>query len=98
MGASQRRKGKGGELEVVNLARAHGLEARRTWESATSLDAETRCTDVVIEHQRAQVKRRARAWKDLYLALCGVELVVCRSDNAPWLVVQRFEDWLRTRN
>jgi hypothetical protein len=93
MSASQRRKGKVAELEVVNLARAHGLDARRAWENATAPDAITRRTDVVIAGKRAQCKRRARAWHDLYAALCGVDLVVCRSDSTPWLVVQRFEDW-----
>ncbi len=94
MGAMQRRKGRAGEQEVVNLAKSHGLEARRTWQTATSPDAVERCCDLRISGKRVQCKRRKRAWSDLYAALCGVDLVACRSDNLPWLVVMRFEDWL----
>ena len=98
MSASQRRKGRAGEQEVVNVAKSHGLEARRTWQCATSSDPVERCCDVVIGGKRVQCKRRKRAWSDLYEALSNVELVACRSDNAPWLVVMRFEDWLKSES
>ncbi len=80
----------------MNLARAAGIAAERTWSTAFSFDTAERACDVLIGGRACQVKRRKRAWGDLYRALSDVELVAVRSDEHPWLVVLRLEDFLQS--
>lgn len=60
-----------GEREVVTLARSHGLEASRTWETAQHADPAVRCCDVLVAGRPCQVKRCAggqeswRVWPQL---------------------------------
>lgn len=59
MGSHSRTKGRSGEQEVVRLARAAGIEAVRTWQSAQGEDAAERRCDVRIAGHPCQVKRQA---------------------------------------
>lgn len=87
MGASQRRKGKRGELEVVRWLRDLGVEARRVPLSGA---APGYPGDVVakvpgVGRLILQVKRRRSlpGW----LGLDGADLVVLREDRGQWLVL-----------
>jgi hypothetical protein len=95
VGAHSRRKGANGEREVVALARAAGLESKRTWHLAQSPDAGERCCDLLIAGQPAQVKIAADGFRALYAALEGVELAFVRADRQPWLAVLPAEKLLR---
>src|SRR5512147_394005 len=94
MGKSQRTKGKAAEREVVNLAREFGLQARRTWHLADSELPFERCCDVEISGKAHQVKRRKRAYSDLYEALRGVRAAFVRADGREWLVVLPAKQYL----
>lgn len=87
MTTHSRRKGASGEREVVALARSHGLEASRTWETAQHADPAVRCCDVLVAGRPCQVKRCARGHKALYDALAGVEVLFLRDDGREWLAV-----------
>ncbi len=87
MGLSGRQKGKRGEREVVALARRHGLQAERTWQTAQSANPCERCCDVRIAGRPAQVKLSGKGLKALYAALEGVEVAFLRADRLPWLAV-----------
>jgi hypothetical protein len=95
MGARSRNKGKRGEQEVVFLARSYGLDARRTWETASSSDPLARRCDVLLAGHPAQVKVAANGFRGLYAALEGVEMAFLRSDRRGWLVALRADDYLR---
>lgn len=95
MGAKSRSKGKRGEREVVRLARAAGLPAQRTWETAQSPDAAARKCDVLIAGQPAQVKIAADGFRVLYEALDGVDMAFVRADRREWLAVLPAEALLR---
>jgi hypothetical protein len=86
-GLRSRRKGKRGERELVALARQHGLEAKRTWQTAQADDPRARACDVLIAGRAAQVKIAARGFERLYEALDGVALAFLRQDRRPWLAV-----------
>jgi len=87
VGAHSRAKGKRGEREVVTLARAAGLPAKRTWHTAQDADPLVRCCDVMICGHRAQVRVRASGFRPVYEVLTGVEIAFLRADRQPWLAV-----------
>jgi hypothetical protein len=98
MGAMSRSKGKRGEREVVALARAAGLDAQRTWETAQSRDARERRCDVRIAGRPFQVKRQRDGFAGLYDALRDVDGAFVRADGREWLVVlcaERFLELLK---
>ncbi len=95
MGARERRKGISAELEVVSLARAHGLQAIRTWRFAQSLFPAKRAIDVRIAGRNFQVKRRRAGFRTLYRNLEHVHGLFLRDDDQNWLAVIRAEDFLR---
>ena len=66
VGARSRAKGKRGEREIVALARAAGLNAERTWQTAQSPDAQERCCNVRIAGRAYQVKRQRDGFAPLY--------------------------------
>lgn len=84
-GSHSKSKGKRGEREIVVLARAHGLEAERTWHTAQDAGAATRCCDVKIAGRPAQVKRAAAGFSKLYDGLSNVELLFIRTDGREWI-------------
>jgi len=78
VGAHSRRKGKRCEREIVALARAAGLPATRTWQTAQDADSAVRCCDVEIRGYRAQVRIRGNGFKAVYEALEAVEVAFLR--------------------
>jgi len=94
MGRKSRQKGKRGEREIVALARAAGLPAKRTWHTSQDADPLIRCCDVMICGHRAQVRVRAEGFKAVYDALTGVEIAFVRADRQPWLAVLPAEGFL----
>jgi hypothetical protein len=87
MGTRSRRKGADGEREIVQLARAHGLPAERTWHLAQSHDAAERASDVRIAGEAYQVKRSCDGFQQLYDGLAHVAGLFIRADGPPWLAV-----------
>src|SRR5271167_4431685 len=87
MGLKSRRKGRRAEQEIVVLAHAAGLPAKRTWHTAQDADPLVRCCDVMICGLRAQVRVRTDGFKALYDALEGVEIAFLRADRQPWIAV-----------
>ena len=94
-GNHSRRKGANAEREVVALARAAGLDARRTWELAQSSQEKQRASDVEIAGQPYQVKRSRDSFGALYEGLCDVAGLFVRADGCPWLVVLPAAEFLR---
>ena len=87
MGAHSKTEGKRGEREVVSLARAAGLDAERTWQTAQSADPVTRCCDLLIAGRPAQVRLRGSGFRAIYDALENVEMAFVRADHRPWVAV-----------
>ena len=94
MPAKSRTKGRRAEQEIVNLAKAAGLEASREWANAQHPDPSMRACDVLVAGKRAQVKVMASGFAKLYAGLEGVELLFVRRDHSEWLVVLRADDYL----
>ncbi len=94
MGLRSRRKGKRGERQIVNLARAHGLTAERTWTTSQSSDPTERRCDVTVAGTRCQVKVQADGFNTLYDALAGVQAAFLKADRREWLVTMRAVDYL----
>jgi hypothetical protein len=94
-GAHSRRKGAGGEREIVQLAKSFGLRATRTWETAQSRDKAVAACDVRIGERSFQVKRRGGGYAALYGAVAEVSGAFIRSDNRDWLAVVPAEFFLR---
>lgn len=99
MGASQRRKGKAGELEVVHMLADHwGVKAERNLDQTR----EGGC-DIPVPPWHIEVKRRARIgnvyeWMEQAYLSCGVNdkpVVFLRGDGKKWLVLMTAEEWLR---
>lgn len=97
-----REKGKRGERDVVNLAKAHGLEARRTaplQSARTNSAADVQIDD--FDHLHIEVKRDERMSVD---AMCRqaegdapaghTPVVAWRRNNGPWRVVVPLSEWL----
>ena len=82
--------GKRGEREIVSVARQHGFEARRTWQTAQA-------SDPVIRHcdgRPVQVKVARRGFQPLSAALDDVVFAFVLRDRAPWLAVVPVETLL----
>lgn len=95
MGLKSKRKGRLAEQEVVRLARAAGLPAERTWQTAQATDPTLRRCDVLVAGRKAQVKVAANGFKSLYEVLEGVEVAFLRADRSSWLVVLPAEEFLQ---
>lgn len=91
MGKASIIKGTGGEVEVVNLCKAHGLaDARRTgmWKAH----------DILVTIGRkiwnVEVKRRKRCLEWIYKELeAGRDAVFVRADHRYWLTITRSKDF-----
>src|SRR5207245_9919270 len=94
MPAKSRTKGRRAEQEIVNLAKAAGLEASREWANAQHPDPAMRACDVLVAGKRAQVKVMASGYARLYAGLEGVELLFVRRGHSEWLIVLRAGDYL----
>lgn len=98
MGRMQRTKGRSAEQAIVNLAKAAGLPAERTWYLARSRKANERRCDVKIAGRPHQVKIRAKGFTMLYEALIDVDAAFIRQDEGAWLVVMSADRYLATLN
>lgn len=100
MGAMSRRKGKTGELEVVNLLKARGMKAQRTAPLQAAAGASD--ADVIgVEGFHLEVKRQERIEIDKWCAQASlackptdIPAVVWRRNSQPWRVALAFEDFL----
>ena len=71
----------------MRLARAAGLAARRSWDTAQHPDSKTRACDVLIDSKPYQVKRSRDGFQTLYDGLRDVAGLFVRSDARKWLAV-----------
>jgi len=94
MGLKSRAKGKRGEREVVALARAHGLRAERTWQTAQASDPAQRAKDVKIGEHFYQVQVEAGGFGRIYREMEGVQGFFFRRDRGEWLIALRATDYL----
>lgn len=82
----------------MNLARATGLEAVRTWHTAQSEDAAERRCDVLLNGRPAQVKVSGDGFAKLYDGLEAVEFLFVRADRRVWLAVVRAGELMKLLN
>lgn len=86
MSAMQRRKGADFEREVVNAAKALGLDARRTAPNQTQ-DGSTSFPDVMIAGLRVECKHHKDIphWQEILSAALLVDRITPSGDIAKWL-------------
>lgn len=89
-GYSPKDKGNKFEREIVNAARALGLDAERAYGSNGRALGEVEGVDLTLGTLRVQAKRRARIASWL-LPPDGCDAVAVRQDRGDTLVVLRFE-------
>lgn len=100
MSAMSRRKGKTGELEVVNFLKERGLRAQRT--APLQAAGGTGDADVLgVEGCHLEVKRCERVEIDKWCAQvelaskpADIPCVVWRRSHQPWRVALPLEDFL----
>lgn len=100
MGTRSQRKGRGGELELVNILRCNGISAQPG--QAVSFG---KTPDVIgIAGVHAEVKRveklnvleaMQQAIRDAEKFKDGLPAVFHRRNRSPWLVTMTLEDWLK---
>lgn len=100
MGAMQQRKGRNGELEIVNILNAHGIPAKAG--QAVSYGA---TPDVIgVKGIHCEVKRNEKlnvleamkqAIRDAEKFKNGLPTLFHRRNRSPWLVTMTLEDWLK---
>lgn len=105
VGASQRRKGAGGEREVCALLRGEfGVDVGRQLGQARDGGCDILLKPFVIEVKRRKRIANLYEWLDQSLvaaidARCRVlgttPVVICRADGKEWLVVMSFLDWAK---
>jgi hypothetical protein len=87
VGKSSQRKGRAGEHECANDAKAYGLSSR--------VHGIYEALDVSIDGEPFEVKRRAGFHKMAYNALhSGAKGLIGRADREQWLITTSFRDWL----
>lgn len=91
MGASQRAKGRRGELEALALLNEYGIEGELRYEQSAKGGE---LGDIETDIGNVEVKRRAKV-PDWLAPADAVRLVLVRQDRGPWLVVMRAEDALK---
>ena len=98
MSKSQQRKGRDGELEIVKIFQAHGIDAQPG--QAVSFGS---TPDAVIPGIHPEIKRVERlnvpeamnqAIRDSEKFRDGVPALFHRRNRSPWLVTMRLEDWI----
>ena len=94
---SSKNKGNTYERELVNQAKAKGLEAVRAYASNGKALGESEEVDLMVEGVRIQAKRRKALPAYLQCAE-GVDVVVFRQDRGDSLVLMRWDDFLNTIN
>ena len=98
MGKRQRQRGAETEREVCEkIADGTGWIVKRELGQARDGGCDVKLAQFVIECKR----RKALSiyeWIDQAVAACSnyeIPVVVCRGDKREFLVIQRFDDWLR---
>ena len=93
MGKSERDKGTGYERELVNDAKAHGIDAQRAWGSNGQALGECEGVDCLVGAYRVQAKRRKTL--PAYLQIPeGCDVVAFRQDRKETLVLMSWEMFL----
>ena len=97
MGRKSRTKGYRGEKEIVDKLRSYGIKAERVPLSGAA--GGRFAGDVIITIGTrdiiAEVKRRAKGFAQLYKWLADKDVLFVRSDRHEWLVIERFDDWVK---
>ena len=84
------------EREVVALAHAHGMEAKRAWGSNGEALGCSKETDVLLAGKyRLQVKKKENFPKWLMEADTNVDAVVFKSNNKPFKVMIDLDTYFR---
>ena len=86
-------KGNNYERELVKLAQAHGLPAKRAYASNGEALGHSVEVDLLIGQERVQAKRR-RTLAAFLKPSEDVDAVVFREDRGESFVLLRFDDWL----
>ena len=90
MGANPNTKGSGGEREVANILIAHGYKAGCT--------GKWKRLDVWWEfcglYKLLEVKRRKRAWTQIYKAFSEGAWFVGREDHGVWFIALPLKEYL----
>lgn len=103
MSKSQQRKGRNGELEIVKIFQAHGIDAQPG--QAVSFGSTPDITGVPGIHP--EIKRveqlnvpeaMAQATRDSEKFHNGASTLFHRRNRSPWLVTMRLEDWILQKN
>ena len=81
------------EREIVNRAKAEGLEAVRAWGSNGRSIGEAETVDCKVSGLRIQAKR-VKTLAAKYQIPDGADLVVFREDRGETFALIPFEDWL----
>lgn len=99
MSKSQQRKGRDGELEIVKIFRAHGIDAQPG--QAVSFGSTPDITGVPGIHPEIKRVERlnvpeamAQAIRDSEKFHDGAPTLFHRRNRSPWLVTMRMEDWV----
>lgn len=88
-----KRKGVSFERELVDIAKARGLSAKRAWGSNGQALGMHDEVDLVVEEVKVQAKRRARLASYMKPSE-HVDAVAMREDRGECLLVVRYEDYL----
>ena len=90
MGANPNVKGAGGEMEITNILKAHGYEAGRTgqWKK---LDVWWSFLGI---KRMLEVKRRKRAWTQIYKAFKEDAWFIGREDHGQWFIAMPMMEYL----
>lgn len=91
MTSPSKRKGNTFEREIVNQARALGLDAERAYGSNGEALGECAQVDCLVQGMRIQAKRR-KAIASYLLPEDGVDAVVFRADRGEPMVLMRWHD------
>ena len=94
-GKGPKAKGSGFERECVNLALAHGIDAKRAWGSNGKSLGYSESVDVVIGNLTGQCKRR-KALAAYLKPPEGVDMALVREDKGKILVIMELERFLES--
>ena len=93
-GRASKNKGHGFERELVQKAKAFGLEAERAYASNGRALGETEAVDAIVGGARIQAKRRKSIASFLQIP-AGADAVVFREDRGTALVLLPYDDFCR---
>lgn len=93
MSHPSKRKGNGFERELVDEAKAAGLEAKRAYASNGLALGEAETVDLLVQGCRVQAKRRRKIAADFKVPE-GADVVVFREDRGETFVLLRWTKFL----